>query len=53
MYLVKLFDKVDHQLMIRILKLYEALPKLRSAIAMIYEGLKVVLKIDKVEKLMG
>ena len=53
LYLVKLFDKVNHQLMIRILELYGGLPKLRSAIAMIYEGLKVVLKIDKVEKSMG
>ena len=39
--------------MIRILKLYGALPKLRSAIAMMYEGIKVVLKIEKVEKSMG
>ena len=48
--LVKAFDTVDHTLMLQILKEYGAPPKLRSPIAIMYQDLKVVLKIGKTER---
>ena len=50
MELVKAFDTVDHDLMLQILKKYSAPPKLRSSIARMYQDLKVVLKIGKIEE---
>ena len=51
--LVKAFDTVDHNLMLHILKKYGAPPKLRSSIAIMYQDLKVVLKIGKIEEIMS
>ena len=47
--LFKAFDTVYHTLMIQILKKYGAPPKLRSSMARMYQDLKVVLKIGKIE----
>ena len=51
--LVKAFDTVDHNLMLHILKKYGGPPKLRSSIAIMYQDLKVVLKIRKTEETMS
>ena len=47
--LFKAFDTVDHGMMIGILKIYGAPPKLRSEIARMYADLQIVLKIGKVK----
>ena len=47
--LVKAFDTVNHVMMLKILERYGAPPKLRSAISRMYQDLKVVLKIVKIE----
>ena len=51
--LVKAFDTVDHTLMLHILKNYGAPPKLCSSIARMYQDLKVVIKIGKIEETMS
>ena len=51
--LFKAFDTVDHDLMLQILKKYGAPPKLRSSIARMYQDLKVVIKIGKIEETMS
>ena len=48
--LVKAFDTVNHVMMLKILERYGATPKLRSAISRMYQDLKVVLKIGKIEE---
>ena len=48
--LVKAFDTVKHDTMLKILECYDAPPKLRSAIYRMYQDLKVVLKIGKIEE---
>ena len=48
--LVKVFDTVDHTLILKILKEYGALTNLCSSIARMYQDLKVVLKIGKIEE---
>ena len=47
--LVKVFDTFDHTLILHILKNYGAPPNLRSSIDRMYQYLKVVLKIGKIE----
>ena len=51
--LVKAFDTVNQILMLKILEQYGAPPKLRSAISIMYQDLKVVLKIGKIEEKMS
>ena len=51
--LVKVFDIVNHLMMMKIIEQYGAPPKLRSTIVRMYEDLKVVLKIGKVDEVMG
>ena len=51
--LVKAFDTVNQILMLKILEQYDAPPKLRSAISIMYQDLKVVLKIGKIEEKMS
>ena len=51
--LIKEFDTIDHTLMLHILKKYCDPPKLRSSIARMYQDLKVVLKIGKIEETMS
>ena len=51
--LVKAFDTVNHDMMLKILEWYGALPKLRSAISRMYQDLKFVLKIGKTEEKMS
>ena len=51
--LVKVFDTVNHKMMLQILERYGAPPKLRSAISRMYKDLKIVLKIWKVEEKMN
>ena len=48
--LVKAFDTVNHVMMLKILERYGTPPKLRSAISRMYQDLKVVLKIGKIEE---
>ena len=48
--LVKAFDTVNHDMMLKILERYGAPPKLRSAISKMYQDLEVVLKIGKIEE---
>ena len=48
--LVKAFDTVNHDMMMKILERFGALPKLRSAISRMYRDLKIVIKIGKVEE---
>ena len=45
--LVKAFDKVSHSMMLKILERYGTTPKLRHAIARMYDDLKIVIKIRK------
>ena len=52
-YLVKAFETVNHVMMLRILERYVAPPKLRSAISRMYQNLKVVLNIGKIEEKMS
>ena len=47
--LVKAFDTVNHVMVLKILERYGAPPKLRSAISRMYQDLKFVLKIGKIE----
>ena len=47
---VTAFDTVNHVMMLKILERYGASPKLRSAISRMYQDLKVVLKIGKIER---
>ena len=51
--LVKAFDTVNHVMMLKIFKRYGAPPTLRSAISRMYQDLKVVLKIGKIEDKMS
>ena len=51
--LVKAFDTVNHFMMLKILERYGAHPKLRSAISRMYQDLKVVLNIGKIEDKMS
>ena len=51
--LVKAFETVNHGMMLKILERYGAPPKLRSAISRMYQDLKVVLKIGKIEEKMS
>ena len=51
--LVKAFDTVNLVTMFKILERYGASPKLRSAISRMYQDLKVVLKIGKIEEKMS
>ena len=51
--LVKAFETVNHGMMLKILERYDAPPKLRSAISRMYQDLKVVLKIGKIEENMS
>ena len=51
--LVKAFDTVNHDMMLKILERYGAPPKLRSAISRMYQDLKMVLKIGKIEEKMS
>ena len=44
------FDTVNYYMMLKILERYGAPPKLRSAISRMYQDLKVVLKIVKIEE---
>ena len=46
---IKSFDTVNHVMMLKILERYSAPPKLGSAISRIYQDIKVVLKIGKIE----
>ena len=46
-YLVKAFDTVNHDMMLKILERFGAPPKLRSAISRMYQDLKIVLRIEK------
>jgi len=48
--LVKVFEKVNHNRMLKILKRYRSLPQLCRAIKIMYRDLKVVLKIGKVKE---
>ena len=47
--LVKALNTVYHGMMIGVLKIYGAPPKLRSAIEHMYDDMKIVLKIGKVK----
>ena len=51
--LVKSFDMVSHSMMLKILERYDAPPKLRYAIAQMYDDLKILLKIVKAKAGMG
>ena len=51
--LVKAFDMVSHNMMLNILELYGAPPKLHHAIARMYADLKIALKIGKAKAEMG
>ena len=51
--LVKDFDTVNHSMMLKIQEWYGAPPKLRSAIARMYQDLKIVQKIGKIEEKIG
>ena len=53
LYLVKAFDTVYHTMVIQILKKCGAPPKLRSSMARMYQDLKVVLNIGKIEETMS
>jgi hypothetical protein len=44
--LVKAYDTANHDLLLKILEWYGALPKFVAAIKTMYTNLKVVLKID-------
>ena len=48
--LVKAFDTVNQVMMLKILERYGAPPKLRSAISRMYQDLKVVLNIGKIDE---
>ena len=50
--LVKVFDTVKHVMMLKILERYGAPPKLQLAISRMYQDLKVILKIGKIEEKM-
>ena len=47
--LIKAFETVNHDMMLKILERYGAPPKLRSAISRMYQDLKIVLKIGKIK----
>ena len=47
--LVKAFDIVNNDMMLKVLNHYFAPPKLQSAIFRMYRDLKIVLKIGKIE----
>ena len=51
--LVKAFDTVNHVMMLKILERYGAPQKLRSAISRMYQDLKFVLNIGKIEEKMS
>ena len=51
--LVKAFDTFNHVMMLKILERYGAPPKLQSAISRMYQDLKVVLNIGKIEEKMS
>ena len=51
--LVKAFDTVNHYMMLKILERYGAPPKMRSAISRMYQDLKLLLKIGKIEEKMS
>ena len=48
--LIKAFETVNHDMMLKILERYGAPPKLRSAIYRMYQDLKIVLKIGRIEE---
>ena len=48
--LVKAFDTVNHNMMLKILECYGSPPKLRYAISRMCQDLKIVLKIGNIEK---
>ena len=48
--LVMVFDTFNHVMMLYILERYDASPKLRSSISRMYQDLKVVPKIVKIEE---
>ena len=51
--LAKVFDTVNHDMMLKILERYVAPPKLSSAISRMYQDLKIILKIGKIEEKMS
>ena len=51
--IVKAFDTVNHDTMLKILERFGAPLKLRSAISRMYRDLKIVMKIGKAEENMG
>ena len=51
--LVKAFDTVNHDMVLKILERYGAPPKLRSAISRMYQDLKIFLKSGKIEEKMS
>ena len=50
---MKLFDTINHDMMLKILERYDAPPKMCSTISKMCQDLKIVLKIVKVEENMG
>ena len=51
--LVKAFDTVNHVMILKILEHYSAPQKLQSAISRMYQDLKIILKIGKIEEKMS